>query len=135
MRKYELVVLLHPDLEIDLAAPIKRCEDILIEVGAKNLKREDWGKRKLAYQITRQHYAIYIFFRFELQPAKLSRLDTLLRLNGEVLRYLVVQQEDEAVLAVKAETKNEAKASQSSVQAAEPATASNKAKQTVGVSD
>lgn len=93
MKKYDLAVLLHPDLEIDLEASLKRLDDILAELKAAIKQRDEWGKRKLAYKIAKQNYAIYVFYQLECDPAKVARLDTLLGLNDEVLRYLITQPE------------------------------------------
>lgn len=93
MNKYELAVLLHPDLEIDLEAPLARLDELLAKVKAKVGKRDDWGKRKLAYPINKQSFAVYVFYRLELDPAKVADLERGLRLNEEVIRFLVVSLE------------------------------------------
>lgn len=93
MNKYELAVLLHPDLEIDLEAPLARLDKLLAGVKAKVSKRDDWGKRKLAYPINKQSFAVYVFYRLEMSPAKVADLERGLRLNEEVMRFLVVSLE------------------------------------------
>lgn len=90
MRQYELALMLHPDLEIDLDAPLKRLDDTLKSVGAEVEKRDDWGKRKLAYRVKGQDFAIYLFYVLSMQPEKVSELESALRLNDEVLRHLIV---------------------------------------------
>lgn len=96
MNKYELAVLLHPDLEIDLEAPLKRLDEALSSVDAKVGKRDNWGKRKLAYTIDGQDFAVYLFYVVEVDPSKISELETALRLNDEVLRYLVMSYDQAA---------------------------------------
>lgn len=93
MNRYELAVLLHPDLEIDLEAPLARLDELLAGVKAKVSRRDDWGKRKLAYPINNQSFAVYVFYRLELDPAKVADLERGLRLNEEVIRFLVVSLE------------------------------------------
>ena len=48
---YELTVLLHPDLEIDLEKPLKKVEKIITDNGGKITKKDEWGKKRLAYPI------------------------------------------------------------------------------------
>jgi small subunit ribosomal protein S6 len=91
METYELVVLLHPDLEIDLEKPLKKVEGLIADQKGKVVKRDDWGKRKLAYQIQNQDYAIYVYFEVELPKTNISKLDGLLNITDEVVRHLLVK--------------------------------------------
>ncbi len=90
MKQYEVAVLLHPDLEIDLKPPLERLEGAFKQVGAKVVKKDEWGKRKLAYPIKSQTFAVYYFFVIDLDPVKAEELEQALRLNDEVLRHMVV---------------------------------------------
>ena len=56
MELYELVVLLHPDLEIDIDKPLKKLEKIISDQDGKIAKMDNWGKRKLAYPIQKGDY-------------------------------------------------------------------------------
>lgn len=96
MKKYELAVMLHPDLEIDLEAPLARLDELLSSIDAKVTKRDEWGKRRLAYKIAGQDFAVYVFYRLEADPSKMADLERGLRLNEEVLRYLVVVLDEKA---------------------------------------
>ena len=96
MRKaYELVVLLHPDLEIDVDAPIAKVESLISAVGGKVTKRDNWGKKRLAYRIKRQDFAIYIYFEVELETTKVRELENTILITEEVLRHLLVVKEDD----------------------------------------
>ncbi len=90
MKQYEVAVLLHPDLEIDLKPPLERLDGIFDGLKAKVVKRDEWGKRKLAYPIKKQTFAIYYFYLIELDPKEVDELEQALRLNDEVLRHMVV---------------------------------------------
>ena len=90
MKQYEVAVLLHPDLEIDLKPPLERLDGMFAELKGKVVKRDEWGKRKLAYPINKQTFAIYYFYLVELDPKEVDELDQALRLNDEVLRHMVV---------------------------------------------
>lgn len=108
---YELVVLLHPDLEIDVEAPINKVEGLISAVGGKVTKRDNWGKKRLAYKIKRQDFAIYVYFEVELEAEAVRPLENTILITEEVLRHiLVVHEESQAKPGKKAEGKNEVKA-------------------------
>jgi small subunit ribosomal protein S6 len=88
MRPYELVVLLHPDLEIDLDKPLKKIEQIVTQKG-KITKTDIWGKRRLAYSINKEVFAVYIYFEIELPPDQVGKVEGALNITDEVLRYIL----------------------------------------------
>lgn len=89
MRDYELVVLLHPDLEIDLDKPIKNIEKIITANKGKVQSVDIWGKRKLAYQIAKEDFAVYVYFDIQLPAQSVSKVDSTLNITDEVLRHLI----------------------------------------------
>ena len=93
-KTYELMVLLHPDLEIDVEAPIAKIEGLVGAVSGKVLKRDNWGKKRLAYRIARQDFAIYVYFELELEPEKVQELDRTILITEEVLRHILVVHEE-----------------------------------------
>lgn len=90
---YELVALLHPDLEIDVEAPTAKLEKLISDLKGKVIKRDNWGKKRLAYRIKKQDFAIYVYFEFELEPDSVRELDRQLLITEEVLRHIVVVHE------------------------------------------
>jgi len=94
MRDYELVVLFHPDLEIDLEKPQKKLEKIIQDLGGKITTTDNWGKRKLAYPIKKQEFAVYVYYELQLKPETIGKLDTTLNITDEVIRHLVTQHEE-----------------------------------------
>lgn len=92
MNSYELIVLLHPDLEIDVDTPVRKIEKLIDSAGGKVLKRDNWGKRRLAYKIKRQEFAVYIYFVVQLKPNRVRELEAALLITEEVMRHLVVRQ-------------------------------------------
>lgn len=94
MRQYEIAIVLHPDLEIDLDSATGKIEKIITNAGGKITKKDNWGKRKLAYKIKKQDWGIYVFYEVNLDPAKVSSIDSTLRITEEVMRYLVVSLEN-----------------------------------------
>lgn len=90
MREYELTVLLHPDLEIDLDAPLKKVRAIITDNGGKIVREDNWGKKRLAYRINKEDFAVYVYFELELSPAANAKISSVLNITDEVLRYLLV---------------------------------------------
>lgn len=90
MRKYELVVLLHPDLEIDVETPITKIEGIITNAGGNVTKKDNWGKRKLAYKIRKQEFAVYVCFDLMVEPAKVAKIENDILLTEEIMRHIIV---------------------------------------------
>lgn len=90
---YELTVLLHPDLEIDLEKPLKKLEGIIKDNGGKITKQDNWGKKKLAYPIKKQEFAVYVYSEVTIAPENANKVQNLLNITDEVLRYLMVEKD------------------------------------------
>lgn len=107
MKQYELTVLLHPDLEIDLEKPLAKVEKIIADHKGEITKKDIKGKAKLAYQIVRQDYAVYVYYELNLPLQQSSKLQSVLNITDEVIRYLLVTKDLKAP--VKEESKDETK--------------------------
>jgi small subunit ribosomal protein S6 len=83
------MVLFHPDLEIDLDKALKKVESLVKDAGGKVTTTDVWGKRKLAYKIKKQDFAIYAYHEIELPTEVIGKLETGLNIADEVLRYLI----------------------------------------------
>lgn len=90
-KTYELAVILHPDLEIDVTGGLAKVEKILGDNKAEIEKTDNWGKRKLAYQIERQDHGIYVFYTVSMPGENVAKLDSTLNITTEVIRHLIVK--------------------------------------------
>ena len=90
MKDYELTVLIHPDLEIDIDAPLVKVRDIVKNAGGTITTEDNWGKKKLAYVIKKQDFAVYVYMQVALPPDALLKISNTLNITEEVLRYLLV---------------------------------------------
>ena len=88
-RPYELMVLFHPDLEIDLEKALKKVEGLIKDADGKVSTTDVWGKRKLAYKIKKQDFAVYAYLEIELPTDSIGKLEGGLNIADEVLRYLI----------------------------------------------
>jgi small subunit ribosomal protein S6 len=110
MKEYELTVLIHPDLEVDLDAPLAKVRDIITGAGGKITKEDNWGKKKLAYKINREDFAVYVYMDLELPAEAPLKISNTLNITDEVLRYLLVKQDEKgrkALEEAKANASNE----------------------------
>lgn len=88
-RDYELVVLLHPDLEIDLEKPLAKLRQIIADNKGEITKEDSWGKRKMAYRINGEDFAMYMYMEVALPAETVKKLQSTLNITDEVLRYLL----------------------------------------------
>jgi small subunit ribosomal protein S6 len=94
MRNYEIAIVLHPDLEIDIESATSKVEKIIELAKGKIVKKDNWGKRKLAYKIKKQDWGIYVFYNVQLDPSAVAQIEGTLRITEEVMRYLIVSLEN-----------------------------------------
>jgi small subunit ribosomal protein S6 len=91
MNEYEVAVLFDPGLEIDLTKPMAKVEKIVTDNGGKIVKTDNWGKKKLAYKIAGQDHAVYVFYNVELPSASVIKVESVLNITDEVIRYLITR--------------------------------------------
>lgn len=91
MKEYELTVLIHPDLETDLEAPLTVVRNLVTGNGGKILKEDAWGKKKLAYRIKGQDFAVYQYMEVELPAEAPLKISNTLNITDSVIRYLLVK--------------------------------------------
>ncbi len=96
MREYELIYVIQPDATPEREQEIHSRADELIEGSgsARVLIRDDWGKRKLAYEIRKFQKGHYFQLNFLGEGSEISELERGLRLDPDVLRFLSVQVDD-----------------------------------------
>ena len=90
MREYEVVFIIHPDLDETASNEVlERVKGWITEAGGTILKVEPWGKRKLAYLIRKQSEGQYFLLKTQMAPAFVVELERNLRFTEPVLRFLV----------------------------------------------
>ncbi len=95
MRRYELMLLLRPDLEDDkLQAAVEKVTRAIVNGGGSLSKVSPWGKRRLAYDIGRHREASYFLIHFDIEPAQVREIERGLLISEEILRHLVTVLED-----------------------------------------
>ncbi len=90
MKEYELTVLIHPDLESDLEKPLTKLRGIITDNGGEIIKESNWGKKKLAYRIAKEDFAVYVNLELNLPPTAVAKISNVLNITEELLRYLLI---------------------------------------------
>jgi small subunit ribosomal protein S6 len=122
MQQYEVAVLYHPDLEVDLSKAEERVAKIITDNGGKITATDNWGKRKLAYPIKRNEHAVYVFYAAELPGEALKKIEGLLNITDEVIRYLITKPDLKAIAKAEAAKAEKAQKAAERAAAGEPDT-------------
>lgn len=108
MKDYELTVLFHPDLEMNLDPAIDKVKKLVESNGGKITKEENDGKKRLAYSINGQDFAVYYYLDLSLPADAPLKISSTLNITEEILRYLLVRvDERKAKFAARRATKEE----------------------------
>ena len=99
MKNYELTVLIHPDLEMNLEPATTKIKGLIEENGGKISKETNEGKKKLAYSISGQDFAVYYFYELELPASAPAKISSVLNITDEVIRYLLVAEDERKIKA------------------------------------
>lgn len=105
MKEYELTVLIHPDLEADLETPLTKVRDIIKNAGGTILREDNWGKKKLAYPINREEFAVYVYMDVSLPADAPLKISNIFNITDEVIRYLLVTVDEKARRALEEQAK------------------------------
>ncbi len=107
MNQYEVAVLYHPDLEVDLEKATSRVEKIFADNGGKVVNSDNWGKRKLAYEVKKQLKGIYLYWRYLGNAGTVEEIERNLRMLDAVIRYYTVKVDEDVVSTARPETVDE----------------------------
>lgn len=95
MKAYELLFFVAPTIsDEDRIAVMKRIETTIAEGEGKVDNVDEWGKRKLAYEINGLTEGDYTLVNFHADPQNVAELDRVLRINDAVVRHMIVKRED-----------------------------------------
>jgi small subunit ribosomal protein S6 len=109
LNQYEIAVLYHPDLEVDLSKAEEKVTKIFTSNGGKVVGTDNWGKKKLAYTINKQESAVYVFYAVELPGESVKKVESTLNITDEVIRYLITRPDLKAIAKAEAAKAEKAK--------------------------
>ena len=94
MNKYELAVVVSAKIEDDARAEvIEKVKNLVTRFGGNVTDVDEWGKKKLAYEIQKMHEGFYYFIQFEADAQCPAEVERHVRIMDNVLRYLVVRKD------------------------------------------
>lgn len=94
MNKYELAVVLNAKIEDESRAEVLEKVKALVErAGGTISDVDEWGRKKLAYEIQKMSEGFYYFIHFEAEATAPAEIESRIRIMDNVLRYLCVRQD------------------------------------------
>ncbi len=106
MQEYESIFILNPNLsDNEVQQAIRRFQEIAAKAGGVLDKTEDWGKKRLAYEISKHRKGHYVLFHLSGTPATVTELERNYRLSDAVLKFLTVRLDRRLMEAMQAAVK------------------------------
>ena len=91
MKAYELLYIVDPSANDEVRAGVSASIDVTITSEGGTIDSvEEWGKRKLAYEIDGLNEGEYVLINFHADPTQIKELDRVLRINDAVKRHMIV---------------------------------------------
>ena len=91
-REYETIYILRPEATSEQLQQVNgRIREVIEQAQGKLLRVENWGKRKLAYEIEKHHKGIYLYWRYLAPPQLVAEVERNLRLMDLVIRFLSIK--------------------------------------------
>ena len=95
MGKYELAVVVNAQIDDEArTAVVDRAKELIARFGGTVTNVDDWGKKKLAYEIQKMNEGFYYFIQFEAESTAPAELEKRVRIVDGVIRYLCVRQDE-----------------------------------------
>ena len=93
MNKYELAVVVSAKIEDEeRAASIEKIKEVIARFGGVVTNVDEWGKKRLAYEIQKMKEGFYYFIQFEAETSAPAEIESRIRIMDGVIRYLCVKQ-------------------------------------------
>ena len=95
MNKYELAVVVSAKIEDDeRTATLEKVKEIITTNGGTITNVDEWGKKRLAYEVQKMREAFYYFIQFDAEPTVPAEIESRIRIMENVVRYLCVRQDE-----------------------------------------
>lgn len=95
MNKYELAVVVNAKIEDEERnAVIEKCKELVTRFGGTITNVDDWGKKRLAYEIQKMREGFYYFIQFDADSTVPAEIEKRIRIMESVIRYLCIRQDE-----------------------------------------
>lgn len=95
MNKYELAVVVSANVDDETKTKtVDKCKALIERFGGTVTNVDDWGKKKLAYEIQKQSEGFYYFIQFDAEATVPAELESRVRIVDNVIRYLCVRNDE-----------------------------------------
>ncbi|MCI9082934.1 MAG: 30S ribosomal protein S6 [Lachnospiraceae bacterium] len=95
MNKYELALVVNAKIEDEpRAAVVEKAKEYITRFGGTVTEVDEWGKKRLAYEIQKMREGFYYFIKFDAEPDCPAELEKRVRIMDNVLRFLCVRQDE-----------------------------------------
>lgn len=95
MNKYELALVVNAKIEDDeRAAVVEKAKEYITRFGGTITNVDEWGKKRLAYEIQKMREGFYYFIQFDAEADAPAQIEANVRIMDNVLRFLCVRQEE-----------------------------------------
>ena len=94
MRKYEAVFIFMPNIEEEKRNQLLDRLKGVIESNGTITNIDEWGTRKLAYEINDQTEGYYVIINFETTPEIVKELDRIAKISDSIMRHMIVREDD-----------------------------------------
>lgn len=101
MKEYEMTVLYHPDLEMNIDPALDKVKEEIEKAGGEIEKISNEGKRKLAYDIKKNEFAVFYYYEVKLPAEGPKELSDVFNISNEVIRYMIVKKDPRREKALK----------------------------------
>lgn len=101
-REYETIYILRPNTPNEGVAEVNaRIKGIIEGMGGKIIKVDNWGKRRLAYEVAKERKGIYLYWQYLATPGVVEETERNLRMLDNVIRYLSVKVDEDIDVAAR----------------------------------
>ena len=95
MNKYELALVVSAKIEDDVrTATVEKAKEYITRFGGNVTEVEDWGKKRLAYEVQKMREGFYYFIQFEAEASAPAEIEQHIRIMDNVLRFLCVRKDE-----------------------------------------
>jgi len=92
LRIYELLYIIKPDLDAEqTAATVEKFAELVRSNKGEIVKLDQWGKRRLAYEVQDYREGFYVLMQFKAEPAVASEVERIMKISENIIKYLITR--------------------------------------------